>query len=296
MEHVKTIVAALDLQTGSDAVLARALQLATAHAARLVLLHVIEDESLSQAASVSGRSESGLRDQLKRQVLATIKPLLIESGRTRRTEVQVKFGSPHGVITRMAEERHADVIAVGPGKGRSLKERVLGSTTDRVIRTTHASVLVVRKQSEEPYRQVAVAVDFSPRSATVVKEARRLAPEAALQLIHAIDIPLMFQAAMLRAGTPQIEMERYRSARVDKARDDLSAFVCAVVGAEKVTTRVLEGDPGPVLVRLSRARRVDLLALGPHGRGVIRQAVLGSVTLRVLKEAVSDVLVVTKPH
>ena len=74
MEHVKTIVAALDLQTGSEAALDRALQLATAHAARLVLLHVIEDEPLTQAASVSGRSESDLRDQLRRQAVATIAP------------------------------------------------------------------------------------------------------------------------------------------------------------------------------------------------------------------------------
>ena len=140
---------------------------------------------------------------------------------------------------------------------------------------------------------MAVAVDFSPRSATIVKEARRLAPLAALQLIHTIDIPLPFHQAMLRAGTPQIEIQKYRSARADKAHDDLNALVRSVVGASKVTTRVLEGDPGPVLVRFSRTRRVDLLAICPHGRGVVRQALLGSVTLRVLKEAASDVLVVT---
>ena len=119
-------MAALDLQTGSEAVLARALQLATAHAARLVLLHVIEAEPLSHAASVSGRSESDLRSRVKRQALATIEPLLIESGRTRRTEVQVEFGSPHDIITRMAKERHADVIVVGPGKRRTRKERIPG--------------------------------------------------------------------------------------------------------------------------------------------------------------------------
>jgi hypothetical protein len=35
MENIRTIVAALDLQTGSNLVLARALQLATVHAAGL---------------------------------------------------------------------------------------------------------------------------------------------------------------------------------------------------------------------------------------------------------------------
>ena len=130
-----------------------------------------------------------------------------------------------------------------------------------MIRTSHTSVLVVRKQSGEPYRKVAVAVDFSPQSATAVKEARRLAPEAALQLIHAIEVPLTFQQAMLQAGTAQIEIQKYRSAKVAKARDDLSAFGRANVALDKVAARVLTGEPGLALVRLSRAHRVDLLAM-----------------------------------
>ena len=296
MEKVDTIMAAFDLEAGSEAVLTRAIQLARTHAARLVLLHVVEAEPLLQAASASGRRENNLRRQVKRQALATIEPLLIESGRTRRTEVQVEFGSPHDIITHMAKERHADVILVGPGKGRTSRERFLGGTADRVIRTAHASVLVVRKGAEGPYRRVAVAVDFSPQSATAVKEVRKLAREADLQLVHAADIPLGFQQAMLHAGTPQIEIQKYYSARIAKARDDLSSFGRAVVEADKVATRVLEGDPGPALVRFSKAHRVDLLAMGPHGRGVIRQALLGSVTLRALIEVTCDILVAIKPH
>ncbi len=49
---MNTIMAAFDLEAGSEAVLTRAIQLATAHAARLVLLHVVETEPLlSQAVS-----------------------------------------------------------------------------------------------------------------------------------------------------------------------------------------------------------------------------------------------------
>lgn len=270
IKNVDTIVVAVDLNVGSAAVLTRGIQLATAHAAKLVLLHVIEAEALSQAASVLARSESDLRNQIKRQALATIEPLLIQSERTKPIDVQVEFGPPHDIITRMAEQRHADVIVVGPGKRRSLKEKFLGGTADRVIRTAHTSVLVVRRRSQKPYRQVAVAVDFSPESAAAATEACRLVPDAALQLIHAVDVPLTFQQAMLRAGTPQNEIQEFRLARVDKARHNLSAFGRAVVALDKVPTRVLEGTPAPALIRLSRTRSIDLLAIGPHG--VNRQA------------------------
>jgi len=292
MQKVNTIVTALDLESGSDAVLARAIQLATAHAARLLVLHVIEAEPLQQVAALLGRSETDLEEDLERQAISAIEALLIEGQRTRRTDIQVEFGAPHEVITRIAGERHADVIVIGKGKGQSLREKVLGSTADRVIRTAIAPVLVIRKASAKPYQQVVVGVDFSPQSAAAVEAARKLTPGAALQLVHVDDIPFSFEQAMLRAGTPQIEKQRYRSARTERAGHEMSAFVRDVVGAGRVDTRVVDGEPGPALVRLSKGRKVDLVALGSQGRGVVLQALLGSVARRVLAETGCDVLVV----
>jgi hypothetical protein len=113
MEHVKTIVLLSTCRPA--AALDRALQLATAHAARLVLLHVIEDEPLTQAASVSRRSESDLRDQLRRQAVATIAPLMIERGRTRRTEVlpDRHFREQH-TLSRLGIEHPNAMSAIVP--------------------------------------------------------------------------------------------------------------------------------------------------------------------------------------
>ena len=86
-------------------------------------------------------------------------------------------------------------------------------------------------------------------------------------------------------------MEEYRSARITKASHDLAGFALEVAGPSKTQKRNLQGVPGVVLGRLSRSSRVDLLALGPHGRNVILPTLLGSVTQRVLKEAACDVLV-----
>jgi nucleotide-binding universal stress UspA family protein len=82
---MKMILRALDLEIRSDAVLARAVQLAVTHAAQLVLLHVIERETLSYVAGVSGRSETDLQDELKQQMLTRLEALLSETGRTRRS-------------------------------------------------------------------------------------------------------------------------------------------------------------------------------------------------------------------
>lgn len=246
---------------------------------------------MSYAAGVSGRSETDLQDQFRQQTFTRLEAFLRGNGRARRSDSRVEFGSPHEVITRVAREISAGLIVIGPGNKRSLKEKVLGSTADRVIRTSRAPVLVVGRQPVKPYRQVAVAVDFSLQSAAATNEARKLALDARLTLIHVDDIPPTVEQAMLSVGTSRAAMEEYRAARITKARNALAGFARDVGGAGKIDMRTLQGDAGAVLARLSRGSRLDLLALGPHGRNVVLQVLLGSVTQRVLREAKCDVLV-----
>ncbi len=294
METVKTIVAALDLEAGSDAVLARAVQLATEHGARLVVVHVVEAPSLALAPSPPERHETDLEARLTHQAQAAISALLAEGGSV-SADVEVGFGAPHAVITDVAGTRGADLVVIGPGQYHSLGEKVLGSTADRVVRTSPVPVLVVRDRSAARYRRVAAAVDFSPQSAAAAKSALRLVPAARFELVHAFSIPLTFEQAMLRAGTSETDMQAYRSAKRASAHKRLSRFVREVFGTETVGTHILDGEPAPSLLRLARSGDIDLLALGPNGRGVILRTLLGSVTQRVLREAAGDVLVASVP-
>lgn len=68
-----------------------------------------------------------------------------------------------------------------------------------------------------------------------------------------------------------------------------AARLAAAHAARPVVLHVVEA--APALIRLCRNRRVGLLAIGPHGRGVVLQALLGSATGRGLGEAGCDVLV-----
>lgn len=290
---MKMMMAALDLGAASNAVMARAVQLATENAAWLVLLHVIEADSLYQGAGKSNEIDNNLWDELKQHTVIKLEMLLADCERSRRTSVRVEFGSPHEVITRLAAELSVDVVVIGAGEteGLPLSERILGSTADRVVRTSRAPVLVIKNETVEPYRRVTVAVDFSRQSASAVKIARKLAPLAKLELVHVTDFPFTFEQALLGAKTPHAIVEDYHAATIDTARRDLAEFARKEIGTDKAATRHLQGTPGPVLVRLLQDEPIDLLALGPHGRGIVMQAILGSVTQRVLREAVCDVLV-----
>lgn len=82
----------------------------------------------------------------------------------------------------------------------------------------------------------------------------------------------------------------------DDARKALEATLEKVIDPSspvKVTTRVVEGRPAPVL--LDAAKDADLLVVGAHGHGVFEGMRLGSVSQHCVHHATCPVVVV-RPH
>jgi nucleotide-binding universal stress UspA family protein len=288
---INTIVAALALETDNDPVAGRALQLARQHEARLIFVHAVEDRPPGGDLPVS-LDVSALHAMVERNAADRIRQLTGNPGSEAAVEIVVETGKPYQVIDEIVQRGGADLIVIGPGKAKNMREKVFGSTADRVVRTARQPILVVRSSVANPYRHIAVAADFSAASRAAAKAALRLAPDAAIELVHAIETPLAFEQAMQRAGTSQKEIDRYRRARASEARRQISASLeehdLPLVRAK---LRIVDGDAGRALVRFTRRGRTDLIALGTHGGNALSQMVLGSVARHVLRAAGCDVLV-----
>jgi nucleotide-binding universal stress UspA family protein len=63
------------------------------------------------------------------------------------------------------------------------------------------------------------------------------------------------------------------------------------LGNVSYEVEIVEGEPATMLARLSRRRGVDVIAIGPHSRGVILRFFLGSVAQKLLREAACDLLI-----
>lgn len=288
---INTIVAALALETDSDPVVGRALQLAHQHEARLIFVHAVE--GVIPGDGLPGSFDAvALRAIVERDATDQIKQLTGYSGSKVVADIVVRTGKPYRLIDEVAQHEGADLIVIGPGKAKNIREKVFGSTADRLVRTASRPILVVRSLVPEPYRRISVAADFSTASQAAAKAALRLAPDAALEFVHAIEIPLGFEQAMLRAGTSQKEIDRYRRARAGEARHQIGVSLAqADFSSARMKLRIVQGDAGQALVRLTRSGRTDLIALGTHGGNALSQALLGSVARHVLRAAGCDVLV-----
>ncbi|ALV28559.1 universal stress protein [Pannonibacter phragmitetus] len=277
---MQTILVAVDFQHDAAQVLARAAQLSAQHGAAVTVQHVVENMDVGEPEL------QGAVDQHSR---TTLEALARAAGFAATPSLKVEFGVPHRCVNTAARELSADIILIGPGQPSTVMQRVFGSTADRVVRTASVPVLVVRNKSAQPYRSVAVAVDFSPLSEAALEAARTLVPDARIDLVHAYEVPLPFEQAMLRVGTRPEDAERFRQAKMNDCRRQLADF--ARKHASGADALVLRGAPGTALVELSRSGRVDLLALGTQGRNAAAQALLGSVARRLLSEAGCDLLV-----
>jgi len=218
-----------------------------------------------------------------------------------RLLAEERFGQIEDVDLKLLEAKHADValaaaardvgadlvIAARHGEHR-LDERLLGSTTERLVRHAPCSVLVVhpaRRDRVELMKHVMVGTDFSSPSHQAMAMAKGIGGifEAWITLVHVWDIvPTELLEEPLEAGEgPHDLLER----KLNEVRHEQLG--------EASTEGLLIRDKSPVTTLCDEAgdREVDLLVVGTHGRTGLGRLLLGSVAERVVRHAPCSVLV-----
>ncbi|WIY52023.1 universal stress protein [Devosia sp. YIM 151766] len=288
---IKIILVAMALEDDSTQVADRAIALANEHKAQLVGVHIVETLPPRDPDLPLSIDTDALSAMIREERAGQLQALLQKADRP--AIVHIDAGKPHAIIETLARSHHADLIVIGPGIARNLREKVFGSTADRVVRCAPCPVLIVRKHALGPYGHVAIGVDFSDHAKAAAHCAARVSPSASREFIHTIEIPLAFEQAMLKAGTPQAEIDRYRRAKAKAARQQvMDTFGENGRLPEAARVRIVQGNPAIVLLNASRRRGTDLVALGTQGANAVTQHLLGSVARKVLAGSGCDVLVV----
>ena len=140
-------------------------------------------------------------------------------------------------------------------------------------------------------RRILHASDFSLASAPAFATAIALAQRrhAELSLLHVLDPTMPISDGVV---SPPTYAALLKSARAS-GRKGLARLVARAAKAGVRATPILrEGLPWSEIVRASRARGVDLVVIGTHGRTGLPRLLLGSVASRVIGLARCPVLTV----
>jgi nucleotide-binding universal stress UspA family protein len=292
--NIEKVVVGLDF---SDSAIGAATWVHEAFApdARLIFVHALEsdrDRFLPQATYPTSL-EVSLQEAAAERAR--------EIGRFltgRSTRVEVRSGRAHDVICEIAAREQADLIVVGPHGDHSTTSRFLGTTADRLVRTTNIPVLIGgRRRADEFDKRVVVGVDASPITSNVLAWAEHAsdALSARVTAVYALKPPSNSHAfAMARTSDGDDATSVAESRAVQGERDWLlRAGRLAGIDPARLECDALFGDAAESIIETAKQQNASLIIVGRRDSIGRLPALLGRTLRHVLHEAECALLVVT---
>jgi nucleotide-binding universal stress UspA family protein len=179
-------------------------------------------------------------------------------------------GSPVETLCEMS--RQVDLIIMGArGDYARWGDRMLGATLESVSRQSHSPLMIV-DQHYATFNQITCAYDRSDGSSHALKLAAYLGGV------------LKFPVEVVNIN----EDEEERKATLEEAKRYLEPYQL------DVQYRHEAGDAAEILIQLTKeteTARSKMLIMGSYGHSRIREAIIGSTTVQVMRSAAKPIIV-----
>jgi nucleotide-binding universal stress UspA family protein len=189
--------------------------------------------------------------------------------------------------------RGVDLVVLRHRSKRSTAAFFRGQPVMRLLRECECPILVTRDERDAPYLRTLVGVDLSAKSEALVGFAADFAPEASLELFHAVDTRDEARLRSAEATEHAISLYR-RRCRADAEERMLTLTDSFDARRNRFLTTMVRGDAGMQIVVQQERSGADLVVVGKARSSAWEDFLCGSVAHRVLSWGSSDVLVV--PH
>ena len=290
---IKKILCAIDRSPSSLQAFGYALALARWQSARLNLLEVIEE------APPPGVNRAPTSDGVPNETRTTLERDLRRVLTARRAsdvkvEISLRNGNVVQEILAQAKTSRPDLMVIGSHGRGGIQRLVLGSVAEKVLRLATCPVLTVRRgvrlvrRSRSPFATILCPTDFSAAANKAVAYAKRLAREADAKLILMTAVEWPFGDEVTSGAVAELQ-----KSIASNASDALTRLLPRPASnGPRAQAIVAVGKASAAIVKVARARSVDLIVMGVSGRGALDVAILGSTTHHVIREGAWPVLTV----
>jgi nucleotide-binding universal stress UspA family protein len=302
MVRINKILCPIDFSEFSRHAFDRAVGIAKARSASVTAIHIApfktapvypytEPRSL-EAFTLSEGDPKKVLDELKR-FLDVNQPVGVPID----CEV-LDAPNAHKEILAQAGQLPADLIVMGTHGRSGFQRLLLGSVTEKVLRTAPMPVLTVGAGPDvvpaagASFERILCAIDFSNCSLDALRYAVSLAEPARahLTVLYVVELtPIGYDPL---AG-PAFDFAAYEIAAESSGRERLDKTVaeCApmMTHVEKI---VGTGKAHHEILRIAAERQSDLIVLGIHGRNPLDRMLFGSTAEPVVRRATCPVLTV----
>lgn len=295
----KRILCATDFSDYSNRTIFYGHLLAREFGAKLYVSHVIDLSSVAIYGEFQ-LDPVGQQDRIKKDAEDQLQQILGEL--PIQWESIINVGQPAEEIAGIVEEKHIDLV-ISATRGRSgLKRLILGSVTERLMRSLSCPLLVVQSTDKASPDQgaksislnkILIGCDFSKDSELAIAHGLSLAQEfeAELHLVHVIAPPVYPE--FIKSGSAAAH-----GVQDQVLSDLLTQKLQELVPEEahnwcRLQTILIEGQPYTELVNYADRNEMDMIVMGIRGHGLVKSLLLGSTTDRVVRHTPCPVLAVS---
>ena len=299
----KQILCPIDFSDTSTRALTYAAAVATWNESQLTVLHV--SPALNEHAAVDESRRTPYPDS-RVDVIARLRRSIEQAGATAlNARPLVQEGDAWQMIVNCVAAINADLLVMGTHGLGGFRRLLLGSVTEKVVRTATCPVLTVPPSAPETtarpiqFKNILCAVDYSPSSLKALEYALALGHQAngCVTVLYALEYMDPEESLEPSAFDPcreaALESQRRREELIDYTRERLhtqlageSRTRCAIKEVVAIN-RAYKG-----VLQQAAASDVDLIVMGAQGSGGIELMLYGSNTHHVVRAAKCPVLTV----
>ncbi|HEY9052176.1 MAG TPA: universal stress protein [Gammaproteobacteria bacterium] len=287
------ILVATDFSIHATAAIERAAQVAAQTGSSLHLLHIVKLSLYHDFLEFIGSDRTGVLKGLRDSALTQLTKAADDIKKRHTIDVtsEVREGRVTDEILDCARAHNAQLIVAGAHGVTEKKEKIIGSTVDRIIRNSTYNLLVVHAMPSKTYQHALIPVDFSGYSLPAIKLTASLLPKAELRLFHAFES--LYEGKLRTAGVDNDVISDYVKHARHEAAQNMELLI-EETGLEKnrLISRTIEHGSAQLTINdYINKHNIDLVVMGRHGRSHLEKLFLGSTTRHILSESSCDVLV-----
>lgn len=279
---VNQLIVGTDFSTQSDTAIRHSMEIARSTGAALRVVHVVETPGDGEALQPAVEHwHINDQDQLARQ---------IESCAVGDVDVAQEIVDAPSVaegLQASVDAHRADLVIVGSTGLTGIKQTLLGSTAQKVLRTVLVHIMVARGEMPPAsgYGRILIPTDFSLPAQKALELAVALAaPDAQFDLVHFWRIPEATHADEYS----ELVIDTVATSVKERGQKLLESFQ---EHARNVTFSSVQASPERGIVEKLEDGDYDLVVVGSYGRSKLRRWLLGSVAEYIARVAPCPVAV-----
>jgi nucleotide-binding universal stress UspA family protein len=259
---MKKILVPCDFSESAIGAFRFAIDIAGKSEGEIILLHVIElaamyDTTLMPALSFEDAYLKDAKDNAEKNFDKLITKWAKDSPPVRG---QVQYGITATTINEFAKESKVDLIVMGTKGASGFKEIMVGSNTEKIVRSSLVPVLALKKYVKNPIHNIVFPNALVEEQEQLVKKVK------ALQNFFGATLHIVY------INTPA----QFHSDRDTKQK--LNAFAKRYLFKDYTINIYNDRDQESGLINFTNEIKADMVAMGTHGRMGLAHIVSGSIT------------------